>query len=77
MKQPEQKKRGMSVLKRTWTHLFDVLTRKAEIRAWRVSNHSGATWWNVYDPQTGKTYQFASETEVRIWLDSELFHSRW
>jgi hypothetical protein len=71
----------MSVLKRTWTHLthlfFNVLTRKAEIRAWPASNRSGATWWNVYDPRTGKTYQFASEAEVRIWLDSELSRSRW
>jgi hypothetical protein len=60
----------MSVLKRTWTYLFSFLTRKAEIRVRRASNHSGGTWWNVYDPQTRKTYQFASEAEVRIWLDS-------
>ncbi|WAL61583.1 hypothetical protein [Thermocoleostomius sinensis] len=32
-------------------------------------DRAGFTYWQVYDPQTDRSQQFDSETEVRQWLD--------
>ena len=56
--------------KQVLERLVDFLTRQFEVKVWRSLDRSGNISWHVYDPYTERTYNFASETEVRVWLDS-------
>ena len=39
----------------------------------QITDRKGQVGWRVDDPHTGKTYWFASEAAVRIWLDSDQY----
>lgn len=45
-----------------------------ELRVWhRVDRQGRITSWHVYDPRTGRTTQFCSEMEVRLWLEHRFY----
>ena len=39
-------------------------------RIWQTTDRHGQVCYRVYDPQTRRSLQFQSETEVLIWLDT-------
>ncbi|XHX77457.1 MAG: hypothetical protein RBJ76_23940 [Stenomitos frigidus ULC029] len=43
-----------------------------EIR--RTLDQAGQSWWQVYDPLTGRTAYLESEAEVQVWLEERLYH---
>ncbi|GAB4145022.1 MAG: hypothetical protein Fur0046_22540 [Cyanobacteria bacterium J069] len=40
-----------------------------EPRVWQTSDRAGRTTWHAYDPISNTSARFASESEVRIWLE--------
>jgi hypothetical protein len=56
-------------LRRNWNQFLDafvtLLAGNTEPKIQQISEDN----WRVYDPQSNRTLSFASEQEVRVWLD--------
>ncbi|WP_017298017.1 hypothetical protein [Nodosilinea nodulosa] len=44
---------------------------RLEPRITPITDRSGNTWWQVYDPRTHQQKWLASQDEVMLWLDNE------
>jgi len=64
-----QPQKIQQILHQAWYNLVDYFTRLPEPKVVKTSNHRGETLWKVYDPYTNASAEFASEAEVRMWLD--------
>lgn len=53
----------------TWKKLVNTLFDRSEPTIWQIPDRDGYVWWYVYEPETGRSYWFASEHEVQVWLD--------
>lgn len=51
---------------------FPQLTASPEPEIWQSVDRSKRLWWHVYDPKTGKTTDWETEEEVRIWLEERI-----
>lgn len=75
--QSEQKRvknsKLLSALNRIWQHLLTILTKGNELQVWQTSDRFGNTWWNAYDPATGRSASLASEAEMRIWIEKRYY----
>jgi hypothetical protein len=56
-------------LKQIWRSLVVALSQNSEIRVWKTVDKTGRSLWKLYDPSTGETLDFDSETEVRTWIE--------
>lgn len=52
-----------------WQNLLAHLEATTEPRVWKVSDASGQTLWNAYDPITQMAIDHASADELRTWLE--------
>jgi hypothetical protein len=52
-----------------WQKLAKALFDQPEPTIWQIPDSDGYVWWYVYDSASGRSYWFASEEEVRVWLD--------
>ena len=75
--QPEQKQveesKLFSALKAIWQHLLTTLTNNNELQIWQTTDQLGNTWWNGYDPATGRFTSLATEAEMRIWIEERYY----
>jgi hypothetical protein len=53
--------------------LFARIANGDEPRIWQKRDRNGQLVWHVYDPATSRASQFASEAEVRSWLDQRYY----
>jgi hypothetical protein len=69
--QPDpEKKEPSSWLGQIGKFLSRVLfQQESEPKVWERLNNKGDHYWEVYNPITAQREYFASELEVRIWLD--------
>jgi hypothetical protein len=58
---------------RIWRSLIEALAAENEPQVWSSTDRFGHVWWYVYCPETGRTAQFASAEEARIWLDQNFY----
>jgi hypothetical protein len=58
-----------SWLGRIWSFVVDTLKKSSELQIREMTDRAGNTWWNVYDPTTGRSAWLDSEDEVRIWIE--------
>ncbi|KJH70814.1 hypothetical protein [Aliterella atlantica] len=63
-----------SWLSKVWQALTTYLSQDSDLRVWR-SDKKGHTVWKLYNPTTGNTLNFNSETEVRTWIEESYHHS--
>jgi hypothetical protein len=75
--QSEQKRvknsKFLSALHRIWQHLLTILTKGNDLQVWQTSDRFGNTWWNAYDPATGRSTSLASEAEMRVWIEERYY----
>ncbi len=73
--EPKQVKKTklFSALNRIWQHLSAFLTKGNELQVWQTVDHFGNTWWNAYDPATGRSTSVASEAEMRVWVEKRYY----
>jgi hypothetical protein len=65
-----QKKESSSWLGQIGKFLSQVLLQqKYEPKVWERVDDKGNQYWEVYDPTTAQSGYFASEREIRSWLD--------
>ncbi|MUL35422.1 hypothetical protein BWI75_03380 [Gloeocapsopsis sp. AAB1 = 1H9] len=61
-------------LKSIWQQVINYLNAKHELQVWQSSDRDGHTWWNAYDPITGRTTKRNSETEMRAWIEERYYY---
>jgi hypothetical protein len=52
-----------------WQHAVYVLNHATEIQVSQGSDRAGHAYFEIYDPNTGKSNTFGTEQEIRAWLD--------
>lgn len=75
---PQQQNQSQAIpraIYQWWENFVAELTRPPEPKVRQKSNRRGEIWWEVYDPYTNLTARFASELEVRMWLDQRHYQS--
>lgn len=70
---PTIKPNFLSKLNKIWQYLIAVLTKQNELQVKQKSDRFGNTWWNAYDPATGESVSFGSETEMLIWIEQRYY----
>jgi hypothetical protein len=65
--------KSFSALKTIWQHFSTILTKSNELRVWQRTDRFGNTWWNAYDPATGRSTSVTSESEMRIWIEERYY----
>ena len=55
-----------------WHRFTELFAIDTEPHVWKTRNH-GHNLWHTYDPNTGSSADFASENEVRIWLEERYY----
>ncbi|MEB3360020.1 MAG: hypothetical protein VKK04_25055 [Synechococcales bacterium] len=58
---------------RLWDALLTTMTASEELQVWQTQRRDGTARWHVYDPMDGRRLQFASEGEVRQWLEERYY----
>lgn len=53
---------------------FDSASHDREPKISQKRDRNGSTYWLLYDPVTRQYTSFASEEEVRIWLEKRYYH---
>jgi hypothetical protein len=56
-------------LPQVWSALMRFLTANRQPHVKHYQTQSGASWWKIQDPATGRTAYCADEHDVRLWLD--------
>lgn len=57
-------------LRMVWESWQQNLSTKDEPHIWQTRDRNGDVLWNAYDPVTDRSLYYASEAEVRIWLEN-------
>jgi hypothetical protein len=60
-------------LDRLWNFLLDSFSKTPEPSIRRKCDRHGNLYFQVYDPDTHMTTTFASEQEVRIWIEQRYY----
>ncbi len=63
---PSSSPRSLQTL---WHHISQVITKMAELRVWQSHDRDGHACWHGYDPASGKSVSFGSESDMRAWID--------
>jgi hypothetical protein len=58
-----------------WQRWIQVLAGNQEPQIFHRRDRQGHSYLEVYDPTSGKTHQFDTTKEVRIWLEQRYYHS--
>ncbi|KAF3891342.1 hypothetical protein DA73_0400037590 [Tolypothrix bouteillei VB521301] len=52
-----------------WQRLIQELASANELKVWQKCDRHGSTYWEAYDPITGKRYYSGSEADVIAWIE--------
>jgi hypothetical protein len=63
-----------SIFSKIWQQLINFLDSQNELKIWQKRDR-GSVYWKVYNPKNGQSACFASENEVRIWIEQQLYAS--
>lgn len=58
-----------------WQSLLSSISGSAELRVWKAANPAGQLVWKIYDPVTQIRNEFASELDLRIWLEERYYQT--
>ena len=57
------------------TRLTTYFSASSELRVWTANNAAGQPVWKVYDPMTQTRNEFASELDLRVWLEARYYQT--
>ncbi|MDM9379185.1 hypothetical protein QUB80_00485 [Chlorogloeopsis sp. ULAP01] len=52
-----------------WQKIVNLLQKHQELQVYQKNDHKGNTYWQAYDPLTGKSFTSGSESDVRAWIE--------
>ncbi len=58
-----------SWLQRVWQRLIQELTSADELKVWEKRDRKGNTYWEAYDPMTGKHFYSGSGADMIAWME--------
>lgn len=58
-----------SKLNDVWQVVLTYFSASSEPKVWQSEDASGLSQWKAYDPVTGESAVYDSETEMRVWLE--------
>lgn len=58
-----------------WQFLLNAIVPSSDPKIYQKRDRQGNIYFRVYDPATGSTSVFATEKEVRIWLDQRYYQA--
>lgn len=53
-----------------WQDVGSLIRGDSSLKVWQTVDSLGDQWWCAYDPTTGQSMYTDSETEMRIWIES-------
>lgn len=53
--------------------IVTLINHASELQVWQTRDRSGHSWWNGYDPSTGKSIRLDSEAEMRMWIEERYY----
>lgn len=65
-----KKSKLLLTVNKIWQHLIAIFTKQPELQVQQRSNRFGNTWWEAYDPVTGCSASFGSETDMLAWIEA-------
>lgn len=74
----EQKRLGKKLfagLNPIWQYLVTIFTKQPELQVRQQFDRFGNSWWEAYDPVTGRSASFGSELDMLAWIE-ELYSRR-
>jgi hypothetical protein len=60
-------------LDRIWRGLIESIIAVNELKIYSLKSRSGSAYWALHDQISGRRVFFASEQEVRAWLDRRYY----
>lgn len=70
---PAIKSRFATFINKICEGFVTLINHANELKVWQSRDRKGHTWWNAYDPATGKSISLDSESEMRMWIE-ERYH---
>jgi hypothetical protein len=61
------------LIKKIWKNLSNIFFSNNELKIWQKRDRFGNIYWQAYNPYTRNFVCFASEMEVRIWIEQQLY----
>ncbi|MFQ4145060.1 hypothetical protein [Chlorogloeopsis sp. ULAP02] len=52
-----------------WQKIVKLLQENQELQVYQKDDRNGNTYWQVYDPLTGKSFTSGSESDIRAWIE--------
>ncbi len=65
----------IAIAKTIWQHFIYVVSSHNELQVWQKTDRYGNTYWQAYDPVTGRSTSLGSEDEMRIWIEQRYYQS--
>ena len=62
-----------SQLQTVWYSLVAAMTTSSQLQVWQTRLANGDCSWHAYDPMTGRSACFGSETEMRVWIETQYY----
>ncbi|MBD2101416.1 hypothetical protein [Leptolyngbya sp. FACHB-261] len=72
-RQPRRSWSLLSILKSVCQRLLNSLVDQDELKVWEDSDRDGNACWYVYDRRSERHLSFASEAEVRTWIEQRYY----
>jgi hypothetical protein len=64
----------LAVVENLWQSVIAALMKEPELKVWQKRDRHGNSLWHAYDPWTGDSVCFGSETEMLSWIESHYYH---
>lgn len=61
------------LISKIWQTFSKILIIDDNLKIWQKCDRFGNLYWQAYNPKTRNFVYFASETEVRIWIEQQLY----
>lgn len=72
---PEIKSNFTTLINKICQGVVTLINHASELRVWQSSDRKGHSWWNAYDPTTGKSISLDSEAEMRMWIEERYYQN--
>ena len=60
----------LTLIKNLWQNAIAAITKEPELKVWQTQDRHGHIHWHVYDPWTGESISFFSETAMLCWIEN-------
>ena len=67
----------LNLMANLWQNAIAAPAEEPELKIWQKQDRYGHIHWHANDPSTSKSISFASELEMRRWIDNLCSRNRW